>query len=92
MNNPPKIHFLKPIRQCPVCGKKFEMYYGNQVDPDNPVCFECWKDRERARSGNQFDGDWNDPSDPAFWDRHDIKNSIEEPLKALSILFKKWFR
>ena len=68
-------------KKCPICGREFEMYYGIQIDPEKPVCVKCCKDRERARSGgNQFDGDWADPCDPAFWDRQDVKDFIKPLL------------
>jgi hypothetical protein len=75
-------------KKCPVCGREFEMYYGIQIDPEKPVCFKCWKDRERARSGSQFDGDWNDPCDPAFWDRQDVKDFAKQYIKPLLNFFK----
>jgi len=82
MNNP-------TVKICPVCGNSFEMFYGKQIDPDKPVCYQCWKDRERARSGNQFDGDWNDRSDPAFWNRHDVRKFAEQYIKPFLDFFKE---
>jgi hypothetical protein len=86
MNNPPSSK-----RVCPVCGKSFEMFYGKQVDPDNPVCYRCWQERERlkANPGMQFDGDWADPTDPAFWQRHDMREFIDRVIRPFVEYFRR---